>query len=357
MLHKAILFTVSALATLSAGAQQYTVTGQAPAGAKVVYMRNLQSRTPDSTTVEKGRFTFKGEAEGRIFANVYLTPDKMTPVVLDGAVTADLGKKLPGGTPENDGLAQWAPRFDAVTHKVDSLIAIYYDLQAQGKKADEALYAQINEASEAARPALIALLKECCEQNKERKFPAIFLSSMVNNMDKADLIALAEPGDPAYMNTSITQRIKNMVPAWKHQLPGAALVDLTLPDTLGADHKLSEYIGHGRYVLVDFWASWCGPCRRAMPAVKAVYEKYKDKGFDILGLSFDEDKAAWTGAIKRLGLPWRHLSDLKGWKSIASATYGINAIPATILYGPDGKVVKAGLEAEELDEILSKVLK
>ena len=94
-----------------------------------------------------------------------------------------------------------------------------------------------------------------------------------------------------------------------------------------------------------------------MPAVKALYEKYHAKGFDIVGLSFDDNAKDWTGAINSMKLPWHHLSDLKGWQSIAGQTYGINAIPATILFGPDGKVVVSGLHSEELETKLAELLK
>ena len=145
------------------------------------------------------------------------------------------------------------------------------------------------------------------------------------------------------------------VEGWKRQQPGVMFTDIELADTTGVQHKLSEYVGRGNYVLIDFWASWCGPCMREMPQVKALYDKYHAKGFDIVGLSFDRDHKNWVGAIQRKGLNWHHLSDLKYWDTLAGRTYGINAIPATLLVGPDGKIVAANLHGEELAAKLKEI--
>lgn len=143
--------------------------------------------------------------------------------------------------------------------------------------------------------------------------------------------------------------------AEKQKMIGKQFTDLEETDVNGKMHKLSEYVGKGRWVLVDFWASWCGPCRAEMPNVVANYEKYHDKGFDIVGLSFDKSKDAWVRAISDLQMPWIHLSDLKGWQSVASSVYNIRSIPASLLIDPKGKIVAVDLRGELLGEKLKEI--
>ena len=120
---------------------------------------------------------------------------------------------------------------------------------------------------------------------------------------------------------------------------------------------LSERCAKGNYVLVDFWASWCRPCREEMPNVVEAYKRYHDKGFDVVGVSYDTDKEAWRKAVNDLGLSWHHISDFKGWDCAATLVYGIEGIPANILVDPTGKIVASDLRAEGLLEKLAEIYK
>ena len=252
----------------------------------------------------------------------------------------------------------YQPMMDAFDKQAEKIMNEFKAIQEKDPKGE------LPESKEKARilserldslgDAQLEFIKEIIRDNKENDLPVKYIKDAMYQLGYEGLKEALDPKASYYRNPELDIP-KKLLANYEKRRPGIQFHELTMNDVNDQEVKLSQWVGKGNYVLVDFWASWCGPCRREMPYVIAAYEQYQGKGFDVVGVSLDQKKEAWINAIQQMGMRWQQMSDLKGWKCAAVDAYGVTSIPSNILVDPTGKIVAMDLRGKKLLDKLKEI--
>ena len=343
---------------------KYVITGKnAPKdGAAVYLVDRVVADAIDSAVVADGAFQMKGKAAKDAFLGVEVEGSSwIYPLFNDGVpIQIDFADSSVTGSALNVKLTECDKRNSKAYARLDQLIEDYIALPEEERRAiEDEFVAQYEVVFQDYADTKLAII----EENKDNLIPVAFIENIPEAFGYGKFNELVSSDAPFARHPFVVDLKESLEEAMAEELKaedaksaiiGQKFLDLEEADTEGNMHKLSEYVGQGKWVLVDFWASWCGPCKAEMPNVTAAYKQYHDKGFEIVGLSFDSEKEPWEKAIIEWQMPWIHLSDLKYWKSVAAEVYSVNSIPDNLLINPEGVVVARGLRGEALAKKLAE---
>jgi len=328
----------------------------------VAVFQNRKMNNLDSAIIKNGKFEMKnvkiiepqmgyltiGKEEEMVFDPIYLDA-KVLNVNKKGK---ESGNADISGSPANVAASAMNKELEPFNKQIKELRQEYMatTTTAERKQAIEKKFNEIEEQTK-------NIQKKFMTANMNNLLGINLLSQSYYAMDPEEVQADLDKLSPLFKHGEMTQRMKEWVIKQRATKIGNPFTDFTMKTPEGKDMKLSDFAGKAKVLLVDFWASWCGPCRAEMPNVVNAYNAYKDKGFEIVGVSLDNNADAWKKAISDLKITWPQMSDLKGWQSKGAESYGISAIPSTVLIGQDGKIIAKNLRGEELNNKLAELLK
>jgi peroxiredoxin len=315
--------------------------------------------TTDSAVIKEGKFVFKGKVQ--LPEMRYLVIDGISdnfPFFVENSKIALKVKKDSIDKSEVTGSA---------TH------ALYLDYQKQVATIDaneNVAYENYKKAKQAGNLADIKkydsiatlfdkdkgkVMMDFVVKNPKSVVGPYLVISNSWQFELTDLESVISGIDTSLKNSGYVIKIKDRIEILKKVAVGQVAPDFSLTDSTGKAVSLSSF--RGQLILVDFWASWCSPCRAENPNFVAIYKEFHPNGFQMLGVSLDKDRAKWLKAIRDDKLTWNHISDLKGWECAASQLYGINSIPANVLVDPEGKIIARNIFGDELRKKLKELLK
>jgi len=355
-----VLVALPVLAMAQAGGNGFAISGSVKGAAENTKVSLTDGSNPTdtiaSTLVKDGKFTLKGHvSEPNLYELNFVAAGKKAPLFMGNdkmsvsGSTEDVKELKVSGSASNDDFMEFQKMFNPYFVRLNSVMGQANSPAGVTKK--DSLFSEYKKLTDSIFKQIDGFV-----DRKKSSYVAPFVLVVVNQLteDVAAQDRRLHSLSPEVQKGYYAQYLQKMVDDAKIGAVGTEALDFTQNDTSGRAVTLSSF--RGKYVLVDFWASWCGPCRMENPNVVNMYQKFKGKNFTVLGVSLDKSKEPWVKAIKDDGLAWTQVSDLKYWYNEAAAKYHIQSIPQNLLVDPNGKIVGRNLRGPDLQARLCELL-
>jgi peroxiredoxin len=368
---KNIIFIIIAICTLHACTEQnkYVIRGKLPDanGMKITLMKVTADSTfrIDSCVVKRGKFEMKGTVECPEFCELYAGDYGPLCLFVENTeinIKLDLenmqSSEVTGSkdSKENDLLERFNNQLTEFEEQYVGIINEYKTVAASGD-TDDTTIVKYAAQMDSIKLQYVEYIRQFADENPNSIVTAFIVNNyMSDNLTPEELERYANGFEGLNRKSPWVQTIVEKAEIAKNIAIGQPFVDFTMLSPDGSKISLSDYAGKGKYVLIDFWASWCQPCRKANPDMVKLYKKYKEKGFEIVGVSLDKDKSEWTRAIRTDSLKWPQMSDLKYWQSEGARLYSVYSIPYAVLLNGDGTILAKELTTDELKKKLEELI-
>ena len=319
----------------------------------------------DSAEIYNGSFTLTGTqstpAVRFLFHPLHSGGDDIIPIVLEnGNIKVRIGNKVTvSGTELNNAMQQYKNDFDAINNRAEAIFAQAVEPDNHTPEKRDSLHA----LTDALNTELTATITAHIKKNIKNPIGAFLISTTGQMCDPEYIYNIVDSVPETYRD----ERFNRFCKQFKESIitkngalntqVGNSYINFELKNPEGNKILFSDIVEKNKYTLLDFWASWCGPCRKAMPQIKEIYEKYGKKGLAVVSLSLDTDGEAWKKAIAELGMTWTQLCNPDGGSNEVGQAYGIEFIPTILIISQDGKIAARGLEGEALTKKIEDLMK